>query len=206
MAVPVITSAATASAVRFAEFEYQITATNAPTSYAATDLPAGLSVDTGTGLISGTPTAVAGSYVFTVTATNGDGTSAPLEVTLTLADPLRLFKGYFQGWQENDYLRAIVCLLSQIAGGSGGPSSTPAVPGNVVGTGTTPVVIPAGLNSFAISINGGNVSISGAGTEFTSPMGAGSYGWTAPSPGQVFPELTFTGDASADYIINYVHS
>src|SRR5207249_938074 len=36
-------------------FSYTITATNNPTSYNATGLPAGLSVNTSTGVISGTP-------------------------------------------------------------------------------------------------------------------------------------------------------
>ena len=72
-APPVITSATTASGTVGSAFSYQITATNTPTSYGATGLPAGLSVNTGTGLISGTPTAAATSTV-TLSATNSGGT------------------------------------------------------------------------------------------------------------------------------------
>jgi hypothetical protein len=53
--VPVISSAATATGNVGTAFSYQITASNTPTSYNATGLPPGLSVNTATGLISGTP-------------------------------------------------------------------------------------------------------------------------------------------------------
>jgi hypothetical protein len=53
---------------------YIITASNAPTSYSATGMPAGLSVNTSTGAISGTPTTGSvGTYTVTATATNGSG-------------------------------------------------------------------------------------------------------------------------------------
>ena len=42
LATPVITSATTASGTVGSAFSYQIAATNAPTSYGATGLPAGL--------------------------------------------------------------------------------------------------------------------------------------------------------------------
>jgi hypothetical protein len=75
-----ITSATTASGTVGSAFSNQITATNAPASYGATGLPAGLSVNTGTGLISGTPTSAANSMV-TLSATNSSGTG---NATLTL--------------------------------------------------------------------------------------------------------------------------
>lgn len=78
--VPSIYSATTASAVAGQAFSYQIAATNAPTSYAASGLPSGLTVNTSTGLISGTP-AAAGSSTITLTATNAAG---PGTATLTL--------------------------------------------------------------------------------------------------------------------------
>ncbi len=53
---------------------YTITASNTPTSYSATGIPSGLSVDTSTGAISGTPTTGSvGTYTVTATATNGSG-------------------------------------------------------------------------------------------------------------------------------------
>ena len=84
-AVPAIYSAATASGVAGQGFTYQIAATNGPTAYAASGLPAGLSVNTTSGLISGTPTA-AGSATVTLGATNATGTgTATLALTVNAA-------------------------------------------------------------------------------------------------------------------------
>src|SRR5207253_6576888 len=85
---PVITSPATATGQVGVAFSYQITATNNPTSFNATGLPAGLSVNTSTGLISGTPT-TAGTYSVTISATNAGGTgSATLVITTNPAAPV----------------------------------------------------------------------------------------------------------------------
>lgn len=82
---PVITSSGSASGTVGTPFSYQITATADPTSYNAAGLPAGLSIDTATGLISGTPT-VSGTFNATMTATNASGsTNAIITVTINPA-------------------------------------------------------------------------------------------------------------------------
>jgi len=82
---PVITSVLTASGTNGFPFSYQITATNSPTSFNATGLPAGLSVNPTTGVISGRP-AVGGTLAVTITASNAGGTgSASLAFTLNVA-------------------------------------------------------------------------------------------------------------------------
>jgi beta-galactosidase len=70
---PVITSVSPANGVVGTAFSYQIVATNNPTSYGLTPIPAGLTLNTSTGLITGTPT-VAGTTNTTVSATNAAGT------------------------------------------------------------------------------------------------------------------------------------
>jgi Domain of unknown function (DUF4082)/Bacterial Ig domain/Putative Ig domain len=86
-ALPAITSALTASGTVGGAFSYAITASNNPTRFNATGLPAGLSVNTTTGLISGTPTAAGMSNV-ALSATNAAGTgSATLVLTINVAPP-----------------------------------------------------------------------------------------------------------------------
>ena len=78
--VPVITSPTSApGTVGTAINTFPITATGVPTSYTATGLPPGLTIDPVTGAITGTPTA-AGTFVATITATNSAGSSS---VTMT---------------------------------------------------------------------------------------------------------------------------
>ena len=79
---PAITSPSTASVTVGNPFTYTITASGSPTSYNATGLPAGLSVNTSSGVISGTSGAV-GTYTVNLTATNASGTgTAPLALTV----------------------------------------------------------------------------------------------------------------------------
>ncbi|MGH8045884.1 MAG: glycosyl hydrolase, partial [Chthoniobacterales bacterium] len=89
---PAITSATSASGSVGTPFSYQITATNSPTSYALVSgtLPAGLSLNPGTGLISGTPTAAGTtSPALTIGASNAGGQgTAPLTITITQPTPV----------------------------------------------------------------------------------------------------------------------
>jgi hypothetical protein len=78
----VISSTTTANGTVGQAFSYQITASNSPTSFAAASLPSGLSVNTATGLISGTPTAASTTNA-TLSATNTTGTgTATLAITI----------------------------------------------------------------------------------------------------------------------------
>jgi len=79
---PVITSAATASGTVGMAFSYAITAMNWPSSYGALNLPAGLNVDSHTGVISGTPLA-SGSYAVTLQVFN-QFTPTPTTANLAL--------------------------------------------------------------------------------------------------------------------------
>ena len=80
-------SAATATAGTRQPFSYSITATDEPTSFAASNLPAGLSLNSTTDVISSAPD-LAGTYTIRLSASNGEGTGIQT-LTLTLA-PLTL--------------------------------------------------------------------------------------------------------------------
>ncbi len=90
MPTPVINSSLYQSPYRAKAFSYTITATNTPTSFSASTLPAGLSVNTTTGVISGTTTAALGQYNITIGATNGSGTGTAVLVLNVVTIPLKL--------------------------------------------------------------------------------------------------------------------
>lgn len=102
VARPVITSGTSGDGTFGDAFAYTITASNDPTSFSASGLPPGLTLDSATGVISGTLGA-AGTFNVTLGATNLAGTStstltlvvAPMPITLSFGNgspgnPLRL--------------------------------------------------------------------------------------------------------------------
>jgi fibronectin type 3 domain-containing protein len=97
---PVITSGADASGVYGTLFNYAIEATNAPFLFSATGLPPGLSVNTNTGVVSGTPVAT-GVFAVTLTAANNTGLAtatlnieiAKAAAAMTLGNVRQLYDG-----------------------------------------------------------------------------------------------------------------
>lgn len=80
---PAITSAATAVAFTGVPFSYFITATNTPTLFGAVGTPPGLSLDTATGEISGTPTDEI-NYNVNLSASNACGTGT-MDLAIVIA-------------------------------------------------------------------------------------------------------------------------
>lgn len=86
-----VSSVLTATSIVGDAFQYQITGTKYPTSYAAAPLPSGLAVDTTTGLISGTP-AASGVFNINITAANATGfDTRTLVMTIADSGPLARF-------------------------------------------------------------------------------------------------------------------
>jgi hypothetical protein len=85
MAIPVISNTTSVLGYRKGQyFEYQMQATNSPTSWTANGLPSGMAISS-TGLISGAAIS-AGVYLVKVIASNATGPSVPLEVAMGIED------------------------------------------------------------------------------------------------------------------------
>ena len=85
---PVINSLSVLTGKLRMPFQYQVTASDNPTTFTANGLPLGLSCSS-TGLISGTPT-VLGSYSPTVSASNSLGSGAIITLDLQISSPTYL--------------------------------------------------------------------------------------------------------------------
>ena len=98
MATPTITAGQMATGTSGLAFSYQIVAGNSPTSYTLSGgaLPAGVTLNTSTGLLSGTP-GVTGTFTPSFTATNAGGTSAAQPITLAIKTP-------FEAWLASNGL------------------------------------------------------------------------------------------------------
>lgn len=85
VAIPEITSALTWSQTYgVAVTAYTVTASNNPTSFGVSGLPAGLTYSAVTKEITGTPTAAPGNYNVSLTATNEGGTSDAVTLEITI--------------------------------------------------------------------------------------------------------------------------
>lgn len=142
---PTITSATTASSTYGTASSYQITASNSPTSYNATGLPIGMSINTSTGLITVAAITAAGTYSIPVSATNASGTgSATLNFTvdkanqtITWANPANITYGT---------LLSATQLNATVAGVSGGSAA-----GGLTYTPASGTLLNAGIRTLQVA-------------------------------------------------------
>jgi len=200
--VPVIDSPLTASATNGVYFGYQIRATNNPTSFGATGMPAGLTLDTVAGEMSGTPT-VTGTFNITLSASNSGGTgTATLVLTVApptapiLAAPLTILDNFSQG----GVYEPGAGLIQGTDGNFYGISPN----GGTSYQGTIYKVTPAGVVTLLHSFNGSDGL-----TPYATPLVQGTdgnfYGTTsqggAYSDGTVF-KITPTGSFTLLFSFN----
>jgi hypothetical protein len=163
---PVITSTLSVTGTKGTAFRYNIVATNHPTSYSASGLPAGLSVNTTTGLITGTPT-VPGSFSVPISATNAGTGNASLTINVQGAPaitngppPAALVNiGYSFTYTSSGYPAATFSVTSgslpnQLTLSTAGViSGTPTATGLSTGTITASNGIsPAATHGFSIAV------------------------------------------------------
>ena len=151
---PVITSASSATGQVGQVFGYQITASNNPTLFSAFGLPGGLTVNTNTGVISGTPTA-AGSFSAQIMAANAGGTNtASLNITIQPPTPVITSANSATGrvWQTFSY-QITADNAPSVFGATGLPSGLSVNTTNGLISGT-----PTIAGSFAAELSAGNQS------------------------------------------------
>ena len=98
---PVVTSASSATALAGQSFSYQITASFNPTSYSASGLPLGLSIDSN-GFISGTPAASGVSTVILTAANSAGSETFDLTISVTAAQGSSQSLPYTTGFEVTD--------------------------------------------------------------------------------------------------------
>ena len=180
-ATPTITSALTATGTVNQAFNYQIAATNAPTGYDATGLPAGLGVNMNTGAISGMASA-GGTTMVMISATNAGGTGdATLAITINLIPQTIVF-----GAQASPltYSQGATVMISPTA--TGGASGNPIVYGSTTSSvctvsGSTFTMVAAGICTIAAN-QAGNATYAAA-AQVTQSVSITGVAPTAPAIG-----------------------
>jgi subtilisin family serine protease len=222
---PAVTSSTSASAIVGTAFTYSITASGTPTSYNASSLPSGLSVNTSTGVISGSPIS-AGTFTSSISASNSAGTgSASLTIAIVKFTPTITAAPSASAITFGQSLAS-----STLSGGSASVTgnfswtTTSAVPAagtsaqNVTFTPSDTANYNTATTSVSVTVNKASPSINTAPTASAITYGqtlasstlsggsasvAGNFSWTTtsavPASGTSAQNATFTPSDTANY-------
>ncbi len=187
---PSITSALTASGTYGTAFStYTITASNGPTSYGATGLPTGLSVNTTNGQITGTPTQT-GTFSVDISASNTNGTDTKTLV-ITIGQKALTVTGISIASKQYDRTNAATI------------SGTPA-PSGVYGSDNVTITGSPTATFASINVNNG-IAVTLTGNYTLGGTDAAKYTLTQPSgftANITAKPLTVTGAVAQDKVYN----
>ncbi len=169
---PVITSTLTSTATAAFGFTYQIAATNSPASYAAMNLPGGLTINQTTGAISGTASA-SGTSAVTISAINVAGAGRAV-LALTIDNS-------FQAWQDQAFNSAQLAN-SAISADTASPA----------GDGIT------NLLKYALNLNPWTSGATGMPVASLVTTGSGTYLQFTYTQAPADTDLTYTVQLSSD--------
>ncbi len=199
---PAITSAATATGSVNSAFTYNTTASNPPIlSYNIAGLPAGLSANTSTGVISGTPTAI-GNSTITISATNAAGTGAPISLKLAIGaaagtpvvtGPATITAAAGSAFSTSITATSGTAITSYAASGLPGGVTLDTSTGAI--SGTTSVV----AGSYPLSLTATNAS--GTSAPFSATLVVGALSTiTSATTAQATVGLTYTYTATSTVV------
>ena len=198
-AIPIISSPAGMNAYVTDGFGYRITASNAPASFAATGLPAGLVLNSTTGWITGTPT-TSGTFNVSLSATNATGSGLATLKIVVASGPLVLRVTSAAGTAG---IVGVPFTYTLAATGSS-PTFTinSTLPAGLTYSSTTKTIsgtpLGAGISSIAVSVSTSTASASGTITItiFPGPQSTPVFSCPAAARGAVGADFTFTATAS----------
>ncbi|HTB51713.1 MAG TPA: putative Ig domain-containing protein, partial [Ferruginibacter sp.] len=196
--LPIITSSNHATEIIGSLFSYTITATNSPTSYNATGLPAWLTVNSTTGVISGTPSST-GVFDVVISATNSAGSGLDTLTLVTMYPvPVILSSNTATGEVGNSFsytIESSVPPTSYEVGGvlppglsfspNGVISGVPTVSGTFIdtvkatnSTGTGTLILAITINASALGGGSGGIGVV---ILSPNPVGNGHFSVTVPN-------------------------